>query len=377
MIKSTTLLLCAGLIAGCAPRNEFQAPPPPKVTVATPLVEDVTIYHDQPGRLGAVDTVEIRARVTGYLKQAFFRDGERVSRGQRLFQIEPESYQASVQSAEAALEQAKATASLAQTALERKRLAFETQAVSELEVLGAEADLQVATATIQSAEAALEQARLNLSYTEVHAPMDGRIARNLVSAGNLVSGSNATLLSTIVSENPIHCYFAINERIYMKYAKREGINSAKPDTPGAGVPRVRLELANGELYSEEGVIDYVDNAFDDSTATLTVRARFDNPSMILSPGMFGRIKIPEQLAGATMVPELCVQRDMGGAFVFTVKQDGMVERRSLVLGPLAGEFRVVQEGLEPSDRVIIKGLQKAREGIQVDTESTTLSLSDS
>lgn len=358
------------LLAGCGPRNTFQPPPPPMVTVAPPVIQDITVYHKYPGRTEAVDSVELRARVQGYLETLSFEDGQHVEAGDTLMVIEQAPFQALLQSAEAQLTQAKASESLAQASLERKKRAFANQAVSELDVLSAEADVEVASGDIQAAEAAVQTAKLNLSYATIKAPIGGMISRHYVSEGNLVGGGEATLLALLVSEDPIYCYFSVDERTLIFFAKKlKDIDPA--DVPEADRMKVKMELAEGSIYPVEGVVDYVDNTFDPETGTLNVRARFENPSKVLRGGMFGKVMIPLEFKQAMLVPESAIQRDMVGSYVLVVTAENKVESRYLKLGPVYENQRVIESGLKANEQVVVEGLQRARPGIEVRTEAAT------
>lgn len=371
-IRYSILPILAGagfLGSGCGPSNQFQPPPPPQVTVAPPEIRDITIFQSFPGHLEAVEQVEIRARVRGYLEQVAFDDGARVEKDQVLFIIEQAPYEAALKSAEAKLAQAHASQSLAESALERKKRAFANQAVSELDVLSAEADLEAAGAAVQAGEAAVQQAQLDLSYATITAPISGRIARHYVSEGNLVGGADATLLTLLVSEDPVYCYFNMDERSLMRLQKAVEEKGETTSPPVSRIPPVRLELADGSVYGETGVVDFVDTTVDASTGTLTLRARFPNPGNTLVAGMFGKVLFPVSLPGAMLVPELSVQRDMVGAYVLTVDGEGTVESAYVELGPRYEDLRVIRSGLDATAPVIVKGLQRARPGIKVQTGS--------
>jgi len=367
-------LLCSGGIAallltfGCAKKNEFKAPPPPEVTVQHPVQKDVTIFKGFPGRLVAHEDVEIRARVKGFLKTINFVDGQRVKKGDLLFTIEPEEYQAATKSAEAKLAQTKAARKLADATLQRTKKAYQTKAVSELDVLSAEAEMQGADATVMEAQAALDNAKLKLSYTEIHAPMDGRLARRTLSVGNIVS--DGTLLTTLVMEAPIDVFFNVDERTTIPFLTN-GIRNKKPKN---AVPPVKLELASGVLHDEEGIIDYTDPEIDPETGTLRVRAVFKNKTVKLLPGLYGKILIPQNIKNAILVPDLAIQRDMSGAYVLVVTAKNEVESRYIKRGALVDTNRIVTEGLTADDRVIVEGIQRARPGIMVqvaDAKQTT------
>ncbi len=355
-------LACALLLTfGCAKKNEFQAPPAPEVTVQNPEQKDVTIYQGFPGRLVASDDVEIRARVKGFLKTIDFEDGQRVKKGDLLFTIEPEEYQVAVESTEAKLKQAKASEKLADATLQRTQEAYKTEAVSKLDVLRAEAEMQGAEALVMEAQAALDNAKLNLSYTKIYAPIAGRLARRTLSIGNLVGDGSSTLLTTLVVEAPIDVFFNIDERTIAPF-KREGIRA---DGSGKKIPPVKLEMADGVLHIEEGLINYTDPEIDPDTGTLRARAVFANKELHLLPGMYGKILLPNHIKNAILVPDLAVQLDMSGSYVLVVTAENKVESRYITRGALIGANRIVKEGLAADEHVITEGIQRARPGITV------------
>ena len=361
------LALSGLFLAGCRPENTFAPPPPPLVTTSQPDQETVTVFHSIPGRMEAVESVEIRARVAGYLNTVSFEDGALVTKGQALYEIEPDPYIATLNSAKAQRAQAEANRNLADAALKRKKKAFENQAVSELDVLTAEADVQVADAAVQSADAAKETAELNLSYTKLSAPIDGRISRNYVTEGNLVGGTEATLLALLTSINPIHVYFSVDERRLLDLKDAYSETDIETQTSHTKVPPVQLVLANGELYGSTGSVDYGDSTLDADTGTMMARAVFENPSETLHPGMFARVQFSRELENAMLVPELSIQRDLVGPYVLVVNPESMVEAVYVELGPRVEQRRVIRSGLDRESQVIIKGLQSARPGIKVQT----------
>ena len=349
-------------IMGCGPRNVFDPPPPPQVEVGQPTVEDVTIFHAFPGRLQAVDSVAIQARVHGVLEEIRFQDGDVVNEGQVLFVIEQEPYQADVRRAEAQVAQARAAFSLAEAALSRKRNAFAIQAVSELDLLSSQADMENAKAAIQAAEAALDRAVLNFSYTTVKAPIAGQVDRHRVSVGNLVGGAQPTLLTTLASMDPIDCYFSVDERtsiMLRRMARERGTNRSERFSG------LLLELADGSVHDAPGTIDFTETQIDPATGTLMVRARFPNPHGLLVPGMFGRVRVPYQKPDALLIPETAIMREMSGIVVLVVNAEGIVERRQIEVGPLVETRRVITSGLETTDTLIVRGIQRARPGMPV------------
>jgi len=350
-------ILCG---VGCAKKNEFQAPPPPAVTVQHPVRQDVVVYHEFPGRVVASDTVDIRARVRGYLKSIEFKDGQRVEKGDLLFTIEPDEYIAAANSAEARVKQAEAALKLADARLTRINQAWETKAVSEVDKLTAEAEQQSAQAGVLEAKAALDNAKLNLTYTEIRAPLSGRIGKRALSVGNIVGNGESTLLTRIVVEAPIYVYFTIDERSLLE--KRE-IGYAERSLES--IPLVKLKLADGSTLDEEGKIIYRDPEMDPETGTLQARAVFSNEGIQIVPGLYGKIMVPDPRKDVLLVPELAIQRDLSGPFVLVVTENNQVASKYIKKGPLVGSNRIVEEGLTPEDRIIVEGIQRARPGITV------------
>lgn len=363
-MKSLFSLMTAAAVilpfSGCRKPNEFQPPPPPEVTVQAPEVKDVTRYEVFSGRVEARDSVVLVARVGGFLDEIHFQDGASVSKGDLLFTIEPDAYLAAANAAKAALAQAEAGRSLAKASLSRKRKAFESQAVSELDVLTAEADVEAAEAAVKVAAASLEQAELNLSYTQIYAPLDGVISKSTVSEGNLVGPGGVTELALMVSADRANVLFNMDERRLLPRLRQLAESEARQK-----VPPVKLELADGAEYALEGELDYIGNTLDPLTGTLPVRAVFDNPNSILIQGMFARVKFPVQLPQAMLIPELAIQRDLVGSYVYTLSAENIVEAVYLELGPLLDGERVVKSGLDRSARVVVRGIQRVRPGVTV------------
>ncbi len=355
--------------SGCGRKNKFQAPPPPEVTVEHPVQKDTTIYLSFSGRLVATDSVEIRARVKGFLKSIDFADGQRVEKGDLLFTIEPEKYEAVVELAEAEVAQAEASLKLADATLQRIERAYKTKAVSELDLLSAEAEKQSAEAAVMAAKAKLNDVELDLSYTQICAPMAGRLSRRILSVGNLVGDGGSTLLTTLVVEAPIDAYFNVDERTLIPFLQA-GVKDSKRKSD---IPLVKLELADGSLHGEEGILNYVDPEIDPDTGTVHVRAVFPNKGEELLPGLFGKILIPRLIKDAVLIPELSIQHDMSGFYVLVVATGNKVERRAIERGAQTGPLRIIQKGLAAEDQIITEGIQRARPGIEVTLSSSTAS----
>jgi RND family efflux transporter MFP subunit len=371
MKSPSAVLFSAGVLcflSACKPPNEFQPPPPPVVSVENPVMKDVTLYDTFPGRVEARDSVTLTARVSGFLNEIHFADGAPVKKGQKLFTIEQEGYLAAVNAAKAYLAQAEAGLSLAKASLSRKQKAFESQAVSELDVLTAEADVQAAEASVKSAAAGLEQAELNLSYTVIMSPMDGVMSKREVSIGNLVGPGAVSDLAYLVSVDPANVYFSIDER---RLLPKMRAFTSKPDKNLKNVSPVKLVLADAGDYAVEGKIDYIDNTLNAQTGTLKVRAVFENPNGLLVEGMFARVKIPNEVTDAMLIPEVAIQRDLVGSFVYTLDDKNTVESTYIEIGALLEGRRIVTKGLTKTSRVVTKGVQRVRPGVTVSLEAAT------
>ncbi len=353
-------------------------PPPATVTVATPVVGQVTDYLEVTGTVEAIETVEIRARVEGFLLQAPFTDGEIVEKGQLLYQIDPAEYQARVEQAEASLATALASRKLAEATLARRKRAFETGAVSELEVLENQAQRDVAVARVQSAEAELRNARLDLSYTTILSPTRGRVGRTLVDPGNLVGAGEKTLLTSVVRYDPIYAYMSINERALLRLvAGNEAIDESGERIELVGEVPVEVGRATDKGYPIVGLLDFADQGIDPETGTLLTRAVFHNAEPVqLIPGLFVRGRIPlRQRQGVLMVSERSLGQDQAGRYVLVVDENDVVQYRAVEVGALVDGMRVIEKGLEASDRVITNGVLFARPGARVKPELETLAAS--
>jgi multidrug efflux system membrane fusion protein len=354
------------LLAGCGKKEEAAAPPAPPVTVANPTKKVTTDWDEFTGRFDAVEQVQIRARVTGFVTKVAFTDGAVVKAGDLLYEIDPRQYQAASEQAQGQLDDAKAKVELAQKELDRATTLIKTQAISENIVDQRSQALAAAQASTLQAEGALKQAQLNVEYTKVVAPIAGRVSRHLVTVGNLVQGSEsgATLLTSIVSLNPIYVYFDTDEATYVRNSRLwfEGKRPSSRDTPNP----VEVTLTGETKPSHTGKMDFLDNRLDVGTGTLRGRAVVDNTDLSILPGQFARVRIIASGAyDALLIPDASVANDQSRKIVMVVKPDDTVEARPVVLGPLDGGLRVIKEGLKPDDRVIVDGIQRARVGAKV------------
>nr|WP_027146898.1 efflux RND transporter periplasmic adaptor subunit [Methylobacter marinus] len=359
-------------MAGCGEQNGPEAQmaqgQAPNVKIAQPLAQDVTEWDEYTGRIEAVSSVDVRARVSGYLEKVNFKAGEKVKKGDLLFLIDPKPFKAQLNYAEAELERARAKHELAKNDLERAKRLFRAKAISEEEHDARSKGLREAVAAVQSAEANVYTARLNLDYTKVRAPIDGRIGRELITEGNLVNGggADATRLTFIVSTDPVYVYVDADERSVLKY-RRLGQHI------GAGQTPVRLAVADEDDFPHQGTLDYISPREDTATGTVTLRGVFPNTDDLLSPGFFARMRVRGSTPyPAILLPDRAIATDQAQRFVWVVNQDNQVEYRPVTLGAHIGQSRVIKEGVKPEEWVVVEGLQKLRPGIKVNPERLSL-----
>jgi membrane fusion protein (multidrug efflux system) len=363
----TAQILFSALIVALGTGALAQTPPGdvPRVSVAAAITEDVIEDTSFIGRVEAVDSLDLVARVTGFLRAVDVRDGATVTQGDVLFEIEPEQYEAIVAAREADLAQAEANLTLAEVELDRTSRLVDRAAVAQSELDVAQANQRVAAASVSAAQAALRQAQLDLSYTKVTAPFDGRIGRVLASTGELVGGTSGAL-ATLVSETPIYVSFSLDERQLTNVMQTALAAGGSIDTPGAGID-VTLTLPNGTEYGETGAIAFGDNRVDPRTGTLAVRAQFDNADRLLIDGAFVNVRLAEQEPVQMLtIPQAAVQRDQRGDFVLVVGSEQTVEQRYITTGTLVGLSVAVTKGLREGETVIVEGLQRVRPGVPVE-----------
>ncbi len=367
-------VVAAAILSGCEKPAQQSAAGAPPVTVAQPIKRTVTDWDEFTGRFDAIEQVQIRARVTGFVTKVAFSDGAIVKTGDLLYEIDPRQYQAAVEQARGQLDDAKAKVVLAEKELSRASTLVRTDAISANILDQRTQALAAAQAATLQAEGALKQAQLNVEYTNVVAPIDGRVSRHLVSVGNLVQGSEsgATLLTSIVSVNPIYVYFDMDESIYLKNSRLwfEGKRPSSRDTANP----VQITLSGETKPSHEGAMNFLDNRLDLGTGTLRGRAIVNNQDQSILPGQFGRVRVLGSAPyEALLLPDVAIATDQSRKVVFVVKADDTVEMRPVTLGPLDGGLRVVREGLKADDRVIVDGLQRARVGAKVSPHAANAS----
>ena len=363
------LLISPLALAGCDSKPPAAAgPPPPPVTVARPIQKTITEWDEYTGRFAAVKTVEVRARVSGFIDSIHFNDGQIVKQGDLLFTIDKRPYQLAVEQAEADLERGRAKLELATLDVQRATPLVQTQVVTGREFDTRKSTQRDAAAGVASSDAALKQAQLNLEWTEVRAPIAGRISDRRVDAGNLISGgeTGATLLTVIVSLDPIHFVFDASEADYLRYSRLEALG-ARVSSRNTQNP-VAVKLADETNFAQTGRMDFVDNVLNPKTGTIRGRAIFDNKDGLLTPGTFGRMRLFGGESNVLLVPDSAIASDQSNKIVFAVGNDGTVAVKRVELGPIVEGLRVVRAGLTSSDRVVIEGLQRARPGQKVTPE---------
>lgn len=358
----------AALIAGalaCGRGEELAGPPPPEVLVATARLGTVPDHREYVGNVRAMNRVEVRARVRGYLLAQRFEDGQRVAAGDVLFEIDPSHYKAVLGEVKGQLARAEATARRADHDFTRAHELYDAKVVSVSMLDQRRAERDAARAEVVAAEAAVRAADLDLSYCTVRAPIGGRIGRALVDVGNLVGESGQdTVLAEIVQVHPIHVYFAPTERERLEVLR--GVREGRIPAERVGAIPIRLVLGDGSSYDQEGVVDYVDPTVEPTRGTITVRALMPNPDDVLKPGEFVRaIAVFPDIRDAVLVPQRSLLDQQGGSYVLVVKDDGTVEQREVQIGVLHDGMQQVKEGLAVGERVVTDGVQKARPGKKV------------
>lgn len=366
LLLNTLLWVAVGAaVVGCEASGQAdQAPPPPQVDVAQVLVEPVTIRETFTGRLEAPETIDLRPRVSGYIQEVSFEEGELVEAGDVLFTIDPRPYEARARSARAELAEARSQSQLAEQEAERAKRLMEDRAISREEYDQRQAALARAQARVSMVEAALDTAELDLEYTRVTAPVSGRAGRALVTKGNLAN-ADQSLLTTIVSVDPLYVYFGSNESAGM---------GSLPLVSADSNTEVSVTLDGSEQEPRRGWLDYIDNRLDSDTGTLTFRAILPNPQGTLRPGQFARVKMPvSRLESAVLVDRKAVLTDQDRRFVYVVGGDGTVERRPVRTGREANGLLVIKEGLVDGDRVVVNGTQRIYgAGMQVDANQVAM-----
>lgn len=365
---ASLLILPALALAGCGEGAPKQAAPaPPAVTVAKPTKQQVIDYDEYVGRFIAVDSVEIRARVSGYLEKVHFKDGQIVKQGDPLFSIDRRPFETAAAQARATLAQARANLAFTESDLARASQLVRDRTITEQVFEQRTQAKRVAEASVAAQEAALRQVELDLQFTELKAPVTGRIGDRRVSEGNLVTGGtggNTTLLATIVSIDPIRFEFTFDETSFLRYERlsKEGKDVA---SRGAGV-EVTVKLIDEPDFAHAGKMDFVDNVIERASGTIRGRAVLANPNGVFTPGMFGRVRVPGSPPfEALLLPDTAIGSEQVRKYVLAVDGENVARAKYVTLGQLVGNLRVIKDGIGPDDRVVVNGLMRARPGAKV------------
>ena len=372
------IALLTFVIACSSSEGQQSPPPPPTVTVSAPLEENITQYDEFTGRFRAIERVEVRARVDGYLEEIRFTDGELVEKGEVLFVVDQRPYKIALERAQADLINARTHLELARKELDRAKNLRSTGAVSQELIDRRTQEHLSAQAAVSSAEAAVHSAELDLEFTQVKAPVSGKISENFVSVGNLVSGglSSATLLTRIVSLDPIYFTFEASEDQLIRY-KKSGSFKGNVLTTRESFQTVKARLLGEEEFTYEGSLDFFDNEIDESTGTLRVRALFSNDELLLTPGMFARARFSATgRHRELLIPDKAIGSDQAQRFVFVVDDSSKVSRKFVKTGNLYNDLRIIEEGLSRTDRVIVDGLSKVQADQKVTARQDQLALAE-
>lgn len=358
-------------LAGCEDKNTFVAPPPPKVDVATPVQRPVTRYVEATGNTAPIKSVDLVARVQGFLQSQDYQDGTFVKQGTQLFTIEPETYNLKLDQAKAAEAGAQASLKQAEADFRRQSDLVQRQAVSQATLDTSTSARDNAQANLQQAQANTRIAEVNYGYTKVSAPFDGIVSAHMVSIGELVGVSSPTQLATIVAMDPIYVNFTVNEQDVLRIraeAARRGLTAA--DLKQFPI-EIGLQTETG--YPHEGHLDYVAPTLNSSTGTLAVRGLVPNDKRVLLPGYFARVRVPfTQEKDALLVPDTALGSDQGGRYLLVVGADNIVEQRKVQIGPIDSGLRVIEGGLKPDDRVVIAGLLRVIPGQKIEPQVTKM-----
>jgi membrane fusion protein, multidrug efflux system len=348
------------------------------VTVSPPIAKRVTQWDEFSGRFEAVAQVEVRARVSGFIDKLHFRDGQLVNVGDLLFTIDKRPFEIAVESAEAEVARNKAQVDLAELQVERGASLIKSRTITDAEYDQRKANLAVARAQLKTAEAAVRQAELNLDWTDVRAPLAGRISDRKVDAGNLIQGGQqgATLLATIVTLDPIRFVFDVSESDYLRYTRLflSGAMASSRDS----VNPVRIRLADETEWTRTGKVDFVDNTLSARSGTIRTRAIVENKNQLLTPGVFGRVQLFGGEYDALLIPDSAVVSDQARKIVFVVGDNNVVQAKPVTLGPIVDGLRVVREGLAASDNVVLDGLANpmVRPGAKVQPQKGEIKTAD-
>src|SRR5262245_31420645 len=370
--RATALLVTLAPVLGACGDGQRaqQAPPPPTVTVANPVQRNIVDYDEYVGRFVAVDSVEVRARVSGYLDGVHFNDGQIVKQGDLLFTIDKRPFQNALDQARANLVLARSNLTYTEADHARGKQLLRDKTIAEQVFEQRAQALRNAQASVQANEAAVRQAELDLQFTELRAPVTGRIGDRRVTPGNLITGGtagNTTMLASIVSIDPIRLEFTFDEAAYLRYERFS--SSGREVTSRSGSVIVSLRLIDEADYVHRGYMDFVDNVIDKASGTIRGRAVFSNPEETFTPGMFARVRVPGSPAyPALLIPDAAIASEQARKYVLVIDAENTAQQRYVTPGQLVGNLRVVKDGLKPEDRVVVNGMIRARPGAKVTPE---------
>lgn len=353
MIRAVTATLLTLILAGCGLQaEEVHTPPPPQVDVADVLARNFIGWNEYTGRVSAIDSVQLRPRVGGYIEKVLFTEGQEVAKGDVLFEIDARSYRASFDQAQAEVARARSQAELTRSEVERAQRLAQSRAIANEVLDQRQAAADQAQAQVRAAEARLASARLDLEFTRVRAPIAGRAGRALVTAGNLAD-PNSSVLTTLVSLDPVHVYFEVDEQAFLRFRNS---NSADGDQTGAAV---QVGLADDSGFPHAGTLDFVDNQLDGSTGTIRARAVLDNAERRFTPGLYARVRLMERKhRTALLIDDRAILTDQDRKYVYVIDDQGAAQRRDIVTGRSFDGLRVIESGLDVGDRIVVNGIQR-------------------
>ena len=371
LIATIPVLTTSIAVTGCEEaRNEFAAPPPPKVTAIHPEMRQFEPYRDIVATVEPLEIVEVRARISGFLQSRDFDPGDKVETGETLFRLESDEYDANLAIAEADLRSAEASLQLTRQVLAKYQVAFDKGAATEIEILEAEANVEVAAAKVEQAKAQVTRSRLDVAYTTIKSPIDGQIGEDLVSVGNLVGRGEPTLLARITSIDPMNVYFSLPETAYLEYRRR--MSEAGRESDRRGDYEFNIVLPDGEVYQHPGVVDFAAPEINRETGTVSIRGVIPNPDELLRPGLFVRARLAEPSRDRIALPESAVLVDMAGAYVFVIDKDDVVARQGVTVGASLNGLQEIEAGLDEASLVIVDGILRARPGSTVSPVTMSL-----
>ncbi|MDA0296525.1 MAG: efflux RND transporter periplasmic adaptor subunit [Planctomycetota bacterium] len=351
-------------------RNAFQAPPPPKVTAMHPEMRLFEPYRDIVATVEPLETVEIRARISGFLESREFQPGDVVEAGAILFKLEPDEYDANLAIANADLRSAEANLKLTQQIQSKYQTAFDQGAATEIEILESEANVELASAKVEQATAKVTRTRLDVTYTTILAPIKGQIGEDLVSVGNLVGRGEPTLLAKITTIDPMNVYFSVPENSFLDFRRR--MNEAGMEADAHGSVMMNAVLPDGQIYDQPGTVDFAAPEIDRNTGTVTIRGVIPNPDGLLTSGLFVRARLAEPSRKALALPQSAILIDMAGSYVFVIDKDNIVSRQGVSVGVAIDGLQEINAGLEETSMVIVDGILRARPGSAVSPDTVNL-----